>query len=454
MKNLAAFHDYDIRGIYGVEIDEAFFYSLGRAVAAYIGKGPIAVGHDMRLSSPSLSASLASGITDGGIDVVALGLISTEMTYFASGRYDFEANIIVSASHNPPNYNGAKIVKRGVVPLHGGCGLDQLKQLVETDSFAAPIQKGTVSYKTIFNDWIEHALSFIDVSKLKPLKVVVDAGNGMGGPSWSEVMKRLTMLDFIPLYVDPDGTFPHHPADPLKDENVVDLRQTVLAKQADLGLALDGDADRIFFMDELGNKLSGTVATALLADYLLKNGNETILYNAICGRIVKEVVEKRGGRPIRTRVGHSLIKEKMRETGAVFGGEHSGHFYFGANFGAESSLIAGLLVIQLLSQSDKKLSHFARQYNKYPQSGELNFVADNIDAVLDAVERKFGQSAISVDHLDGLSVWFDKYWFILRASKTEPLLRLNVEADNKKDLDLFLWEIVSYLKTQGAVLKQ
>lgn len=453
MKNLTAFHDYDIRGIYKTDIDENFFYLLGRAVATYIGKGPIAVGHDMRLSSPALANSLTRGIVEQGIDVVSLGMISTEMNYFASAKYDFEANVIVSASHNPPNYNGAKIVKKGVVPLHGGFGLDEIKSLMEKESFVEATTKGTVSYKNIFNDWIEHALSFIDQSKLKQLKVVVDAGNGMGGPSWVEVGKRLTMLDFVPLYVEPDGNFPHHLADPLKDENVADLKKMILEKEADLGIALDGDADRIFFMDEAGNKLSGTITTAILADYFLKKGARTILYNAICGRIVKETVEKYHGVPIRTRVGHSLIKEKMKETTGAFAGEHSGHFYFGENYNAESSLIAGLIMIQLISEEAKKLSAIKKTFEKYAQSPEFSFTADNIAAIIEAVEKNYRPQSVSIDYLDGLSVWYNDYWFNIRSSKTEPLLRLNIEADNQKVLAKIQPELVNLITSLGAKAK-
>ncbi len=453
MKNVSAFHDYDIRGIYKTDIDEQFFYLLGRAVATYIGAGPIAVGYDMRLSSPSLATSLTSGIVDQGVDVVSLGMISTEMNYFASAKYDFAANVIVSASHNPPNYNGAKIVKHGVVPLHGGFGLNEIKLLVESETFPVAEKKGIVSYKNIFNDWIEHTLTFVDQSKLKPLKIVVDGGNGMGGPSWVEIMKRLTMLDFIPLYVDPDGNFPHHLADPLKDENTIDLKNTLLSKQADLGIALDGDADRIFFMDEKGNKLSGTVTSAILAEYFLKKGAKKILYSAICGRIIKETVEKYGAIAIRTRVGHSLIKEKMRETSAEFAGEHSGHFYFGSNFAAESSLIAGLLMIEILSETGKNLSKLNAKFSKYASSGELNFVADEIGPIIDAVEKQYTPQAAQIDHLDGLSVWYNNYWFNMRSSKTEPLMRINIEADNEKILTKIKEELVNFVTNLGAKAK-
>lgn len=451
MINLNAFHDYDIRGIYPTEINEDFFYVLGRALATYIGVGPIAVGHDMRLSSPALYKSLIDGITTQGIDVVALGQISTEMHYFASGKYGFAANIVVSASHNPPEFNGAKIVKANVVPLHGSYGLNDLKSLMEKNEFADVEKKGSVSEKNIFAEWVSHALAFIDQNALTPMKVVVDAGNGMGGPAWAELIKRLPMITFIPLYLDPDGTFPHHLADPLKDENVADLKQFILDNKADFGIALDGDADRVFFFDEHGDKLSGTVTTAILADHFLQQKNDsTILYGAICGRVIPEIVAKAGGTAIRTRVGHSFIKEKMKETKAVFAGEHSGHFYFGSNYNADSSLIAGLIMMQIISRQKKSLSTIARCYDIYPSLGEHNFVANDIPSILAELKTKYISNVTTVDELDGLSFWYEDHWFNVRASKTEPLLRLNVEANTHEILDKVSTDLIGFMQSHGA----
>lgn len=450
--DLSAFHDYDIRGIYGKQIDEKFYYALGRALAVYINDQPIAVGHDCRLSSPSLSTSLIQGICDQGVDVIALGMISTEMNYFAAGKYNYAANVIVSASHNPPEFNGAKIVRRGVIPLHGGYGLNEIKEIMQKNAYPTANKKGLVYFKNIFKEWIDHVLTFVNPKEFKNLKVVVDAGNGMGGPSWKEIMKRLTMFDFIPLYLEPDGNFPHHLADPLKDENTEDLKLAIIREKADVGVALDGDADRVFFMDELGTKLSGTITTAIFADYFLSQKKAPILYNAICGKIVADTINKNGGQAIRTKVGHSIIKEQMRKTSAIFAGEHSGHFYFGDNYNAESSLIAGLIMLQIVSKWNNKFSSLRKQYEKYYPSGEMNFVTDNSEKIINLIKDQ-NPKAVSIDFLDGLSVWYKDYWFNIRSSKTEPLLRLNIEAINSNQLNLIKQELLEFITSQGAQLK-
>ncbi len=450
----SSFHDYDIRGIYPTEIDENFYYHLGKALALYVKKGPIAVGHDTRLSSPSLAKSLIKGITDYGLDVVDIGLISTEMHYFASGRYGFEANVIVSASHNPPEYNGAKIVLKGVVPLSGSFGLGELKELINKE-IELPAQKGTVTAQNIFEDWIQHALSFINSQSLnKDLKVVVDAGNGMGGPSW-EKMKDVLPLEIIPLYCNPDGNFPHHIPDPLKPENTKDLSVKIKEEQADIGIALDGDADRLFLVDEKGERVSGTITLALLTDYFInvKKRKGVYMYNVIVGKIVKDIIEQGGCTPHRTRVGHSFIKADMKKMSGVLAGEHSGHYYFGDNFNAESSLIAGLIVLEALSYYKKPLSEILKKYRIYASSGEINFkVADRQEAVSKLKER-FGQEAVDTDDLDGYTFWFNDYWFNVRLSKTEPLLRLNMEADSKDILQEKLQNVVSFIESIGGQRK-
>lgn len=447
--NTSSFHDYDIRGIYPSEINEQFYYHLGKALALYFQKGPIAAGYDARNSSPSLFKNLVQGIIDYGIDVVDLGMISTEMHNFASGKYDFSANIIVSASHNPPEYNGAKILQKGVKALHGNWGLPEIKDLLNQEQPKAS-HPGQVKKQDIFADWLEHALSFIDLNKFKKLTVVVDAGNGMGGPSWTAMQKKLP-LEIIPLYLDPDGDFPNHIADPLKDENIADLVEKVKETKADLGIALDGDADRAFFIDETGRKISGTIATAILTDYLLQKQPGYYLYNAICGRIVKETILKHQGKPLRTRVGHSFIKAKMQELSAIFCGEHSGHFFFGSNYGAESSLIAGLIMLEILSTANIPMSKLVSKFDLYPTSGEINFKVGSVEAVQKAIKAHYQPLAKEVDELDGVSVWFDNYWFNVRGSKTEPLLRLNLEADNLNLLKEKVNEVIKFIKNLGGV---
>jgi len=448
--NTNAFHDYDIRGIYPDQIDEKFFYHLGKAVARYINKGPIGVGHDNRLSSPSLTKSLINGLRDYGVDVVFLGQISTEMHYFASGKYGFAANVVVSASHNPPQYNGAKIVLKGAIPLWGNFGFNEIKKMINEDLPKAA-KRGQLEEKNIFDAWINHALGFIDKDKLKPLKVVVDAGNGMGGPSWLR-MKEILPLKIIPLYCRPDGHFPNHIPDPLKDENTYDLQKKVVEEGADLGIAIDGDADRMFLVDEKGQKISGSNTLALLTDYFIriKKMKGVYMYNVICGRIVKQIIEKNGGTPHRTRVGHSSIKQDMRRLHGILAGEHSGHYYFGTNYNADSSLIAGLTVLQILSETDKSLSKLIGQYNIYPTSGEINFkVADRKEAVRQ-LKEKFGSKTKSIDDLDGYTFWFKDYWFNVRLSNTQPLMRLNMEADNQQILNKKLNEVITFIGLIGG----
>lgn len=429
--NTSIFRDYDIRGTYPDELNEETCYILGRAIAAYMKVSAIGVGHDMRLSSPALFKSLTKGIMDQGTDVVNLGLISTEMHYFASGRHQMPANVIISASHNPANYNGLKIVKQGVVPLHGGFGLPEIKKLSIEQNFPLPAKKGTITNLAVMDEWIKHALSFIDCLGLRRLKVAVDAGNGMGGISWQEV-KKLLPVKIIPMFFEPDGSFPHHLPDPLKSDNSRELSQTIVSQKADMGFALDGDADRFFAFDEKGRMISGTVTTAIIANLLLeKYGPNTVLYNTVCGRIVPQTIEKHGGKALRVRVGHSFIKETMKKENALFAGEHSGHFYFRDNFFADSSLIAGLLFLEYVSKRNIAVSQIVSEFDIYPSSGELNFKVSSTDDVVKSFQTNFFESA-RIDNLDGLSVWFPDWWFNLRTSKTEPLLRLNLEADNEE----------------------
>lgn len=443
------FRDYDIRGTYPDQINEDTFYILGRAIALYLGVSEIAVGHDMRLSSPSLFQALTAGIMDQGTDVVNLGLISTEIHYFASGKYNFPANIIISASHNPANYNGLKIVTRGVVPLHGSFGLPEIKKLALEQNFPDSTKKGITTRKSTMDEWITHALSFIKIEKLVQVKVVVDSGNGMGSVSWEKLIGKIP-VEIIPLYFEPDGNFPHHLPDPLKEENLVDIKKVIIDKRADLGIALDGDADRIFFLDEKGKTVSGTVATSLLAEAVLtKFGPNPVLYNTVCGRAVPETVKRLGGNPIRVRVGHSFIKERMKKENALFAGEHSGHFYFRDNFYADSSLIAGLLILEYLSEQKVPFSQVLSKYDKYPQSGEINYQVNSTDKILTSLETCF-PDALSIDKIDGLSVWYPTWWFSLRSSKTEPYVRLNVEADNKEILEEQLNRLEAQIVSLGG----
>lgn len=443
------FRDYDIRGIYPRQINEGLFYLLGKAIATYLRVNKIAVGRDTRLSSPVLSSSLIQGILDSSVNVVDLGMISTEMHYFASGFYRFPANIIVSASHNPSEYNGLKIVKKGVVPLHGNYGLPEIRKILETQRFSGKKSAGKKESKDILDAWIVHLLKFVDISCLRPLKIIIDAGNGMGGIAWEKLSKYLP-LKIVPLYFKPDGHFPNHLPDPLNENNLAALKKVIQDKKGALGFAIDGDADRLFVLDENGQMVSGTILSALLSLIFLEEyGPFPILYSAVCGQIVPEIIKKNKGIPIRVRVGHSYIKEEMKKRKALFAGEHSGHFYFRDNFFADSSTIAGLVLLMYISKRNVPFSKIIAEFDKYFASGEINFQVANTSDILKKIESKF-INAEKVDHLDGLSVWSKDWWFNLRASKTEPLLRINIEADNKSKLKEKEKELTKLLSSFGA----
>lgn len=446
------FRDYDIRGIYPKEVNEKTYYLIGRAVAVYFKSGEIAVGRDTRLSSPDLFKSLVRGITDQGVNVIDLGLISTEMNYFASGKYGFGANIIVSASHNPPEYNGLKIVKKGVIPLHGTYGLPEIKEMAGKQNFPDYKKKGIITPKDITADWIKHVLSFIDVKSLKPLKVVIDAANGMGGLSWS-LLTDLLPVKIIPLYFEPDGRFPNHLADPLDSKNMVDLQKKIKKIGADLGFAIDGDADRLFIVDDKSQLISGSLTTAMLAKHLLaKNGKRQVLYSVTCSKIVPETISNSGGLPVKTRVGHSFIKTEMRKLKGLFAGEHSGHFYFGDNYNADSSTIAGLLFLEFLSMQKLPLSKLRKQFEKYFSSGEINYYVDDSGKIIHNLISLFKDAKI--DHTDGLTLYSKEWWFNLRLSKTEPLIRLNIEANSKEMLDNRLEYLEEKIISLGGKKKQ
>lgn len=450
--DLGSFHDYDVRGIYGTEINEEFFYHLGKSYALYFKKGPVGVGHDTRASSPALFKAFVDGMTDYGIDVVDLGNISTEMHNYSSTNHEFVANVMITASHNPPEYNGVKSLLHGVIPLHSGFGMPEVKAFMNQE-IPKPETKGTVTKKDIFEEWIQHVLKSIDHEAIKKgMKVVVDAGNGMGGPAWSK-MKDLLPVEIIPLYLDPDGTFPNHVPDPSKDINLQPLIGKVKETGAELGIALDGDADRAVFVDNEGVKLSGTIASAMFAEYFLKKEKGVVIYDATAGMVIRNVAEKNGGTPMRVRVGHSFIKKYMKDNKAVFAGEESGHFYFAQNGGAESSLMAGILMIEIISEKGKPLSEIRKEYDTYARSGETNFKVPDAQVIVDKLIEKYKSLTTSIDELDGYTFWFKDWWFIVRLSKTEPLMRLFMEADTNELLEEHMKEVISVLESNGAVRK-
>jgi phosphomannomutase len=418
------FKAYDIRGVYPDDLNETIADRLGAAFAAFVKAPKVIVGRDMRLSSPPLAAAFIEGVTGQGTDVVDIGEVSSDALYFASGKLD-APGAMFTASHNPPRYNGVKMCLAGAAPIGQDTGLAVIRRLAETDLPPAPTT-GTVATLDIVEDFATHVLSFVNTENIKPSTVVVDAANGMAGKMVPPLFRRLPVR-LVPLYFELDGSFPNHPADPIQIENLKDLRAAVLDEKADIGLAFDGDADRVFLVDEKAEPVSGSITTALVAARILaKNPGAPIVYNLICSRIVPETILANGGKPIRSRVGHSFIKQIMAETGAAFGGEHSGHYYFRDNFRADSGMIASMFVLEALGTENKPLSEVLAPYRKYWNSGELNTeVADPV-AKLKELAEAYADGKL--DWLDGLTVDYPDWWFNARPSNTEPLLRLNVEA--------------------------
>jgi phosphomannomutase len=429
----ALFKAYDIRGIAPEELSPELAYRIGRALVIELKVDAVAVGRDMRTTGPLLSASVIDGIRDQGADVTDLGLVSTDALYFAVGKYGFPAGVMITASHNPPEFNGFKICRDGARAVSFEDGIKQIRDRAIAGDFPALAEKrGDLQSKDVLDAYATHVLGLVDVSAIKPLKIAIDAGNGMAGKTVPVVFKSLP-VKIIPLYFELDGTFPNHLANPIEPENVRDLQKAVLDNGCDLGIAFDGDADRMFLIDEQGRAVGGDMVTAMVAIALLKKHPGTaVCYNLICSRSVPEVIEAHGGRPVRTPVGHSLIKKIMREQDAIFGGEHSGHFYFRDNWYADSGVIAALTVLELISAQGKPLSEVLGPLDTRFRSGEINMRVDNAKTVMQQVEDRFVAEGGSVDHLDGVTVGFPDWWFSLRASNTEPLLRLNVEADTSE----------------------
>ncbi|GHO91210.1 phosphomannomutase/phosphoglucomutase [Reticulibacter mediterranei] len=443
----ALFKAYDIRGVYGENLTDDVAYKIGRAAAQYLNVPEIAVGRDMRLSSPQLATALIRGITDQGVNAVDLGMVTTDALYFAVGKFNYPAGVMITASHNPGKDNGMKFCRAQAAPVSLDTGLADIRDLAVSGNFSEPDHKGQVSKRDIIEDYVQHALSFIDVSKLRPLKVVVDAGNGMAGLMLPRVFKHLP-CQLIPLYFELDGSFPNHPASPIEPENKVDLQKKVRETGADVGAAFDGDADRMFPVDEHGDLIDGSQVTAMVANSLLhKYPGSTILYNLIVSKSVPALVEDLGGKAVRTRVGHSFIKADMRKLNAIFGGEHSGHFYFRDNWFADSGLIALLIVLELISVENKPLSEIIKPLDRGIRSGEINSKVSDAQSKLQALEEKFGKGAQSVDHLDGLTVDYGNWWFNVRPSNTEPLLRLNLEANNQALMEQKRDEVLAFIRS-------
>ena len=437
------FKAYDIRGVYPDEIDEALVRRIGNCFAHFTGAQHLIVGRDMRESSGPLAAAFIEGATLAGADVTDVGLASTDLVYFASGHLD-APGAMLTASHNPASYNGIKLCRSGAAPVGEQTGLQQIKEMVASGVISRGEVAGKVERVDLLDAFGEHVRSFVDPAALKPLSVVADTANGMGGLVVPKVFEGLP-FSLTVLFGELDGSFPNHPADPIQPENLKDLERTVLDLNADIGLAFDGDADRVFLVDDKGVPVSGSTTTAIVAAGILdRHPGETVVHNLICSRAVPEIIREHGGIPVRARVGHSFIKQIMAETGAIFGGEHSAHYYFRDNWRADSGSIAALLVLEQLGRAGVPLSELRKPFERYVQSGEINSRVNDPEAIIDAVAAEF--TSQSQDRLDGLTVDFGEWWFNLRPSNTEPLLRLNLEAPDAAQCEAHTQDVLALIR--------
>ncbi|WP_210588169.1 phosphomannomutase/phosphoglucomutase [Streptomyces sp. GESEQ-35] len=431
---------YDVRGVVPDQWDESLAELFGAAFVQVTGASAIVIGYDMRPSSPGLSGAFARGAAACGADVTEIGLCSTDQLYYASGAFDLPGAMF-TASHNPAQYNGIKMCRAGAAPVGQDTGLTEIRELVEgwmeSGAPEPAATTGTITQRDTLEDYAAHLRSLVDLTPIRPLKVVVDAGNGMGGHTVPTVFDGLP-LTLVPMYFELDGTFPNHEANPLDPANIVDLQKRVREEDADLGIAFDGDADRCFVVDEHGDPVSPSAITALVASReLAKHGGKgTVIHNLITSWSVPEVVKENGGTPVRTRVGHSFIKAEMAKSGAIFGGEHSAHYYFADFWNADTGMLAALHVLAALGGQDGPLSGLVAQYDRYAGSGEINSTVDDQTARLAAIRSAYeGREGVQLDDLDGLTVTSADWWFNVRPSNTEPLLRLNAEARDEATME-------------------
>ena len=442
---------YDVRGVVPDQWDEALAELFGAAFVQVTDATSIVIGHDMRTSSPGLSRAFGRGAAARGADVTEIGLCSTDELYFASGYLDLPGAMF-TASHNPAEYNGIKMCRAGAAPVGKETGLAEIRALVEEWSEGTPMPpaesgEGTITERQLLADYARYLRSLVDLEAIRPLKVVVDAGNGMGGHTVPTVFEGLP-LELDALYFELDGSFPNHEANPLDPKNIVDLQQRVRDTDADIGVAFDGDADRCFVVDERGEPVSPSAVAALVAAReLAKSPGSTVIHNLITSQSVPEVVKENGGTPVRTRVGHSFIKQQMAETGAVFGGEHSAHYYFRDFWNADTGMLAALHVLAALGEQQRPLSELVREYDRYPGSGEINSTVADQEGRTAAVKEAFaGREGVTLDELDGLTVLGNGWWFNLRPSNTEPLLRLNVEGQDTPTVERIRDEVLDLVR--------
>ena len=430
------FKSYDIRGVYPSELNDDIAYAIGRCFVPLLDREPrgptgrsnVVVARDMRPSGESLCDAFAQGASEAGADVVDIGMVSTDALYFAVGRLAFDGGVMITASHNPAAYNGMKFTRSQARAISLDTGLSTIRdRLVSGEMPPKSSMPGALTRRNVLDDFAQHCLSFVERSTIKPLRIAVDAGNGMAGETIPHVFKSLP-CEVVPLYFELDGSFPNHPASPIDPENMIDLQAAVRKHKCDLGVAFDGDADRMFIVDEKSGLIDGSTVTALVAlNTLKRHPGAKILYNLICSRSVPELILKAGGVPIRSRVGHSIIKAEMREQDIVFGGEHSGHFYFRDNWYADSGMIALLACLELFSEANKPVSEVVAPIDTRFRSGEINLRLADIPSKLREIERHYADAQI--DYLDGITIDYPHWWLNVRSSNTEPLLRLNVEGD-------------------------
>ncbi len=445
------FKAYDIRGLYPDALNEDVARQVGRAYVRYLdlSGSRVVVGRDMRLSGEALEEAFVEGVTEAGADVLDIGLVSTDALYFAVGHLGEPGGAMITASHNPKDYNGLKLCREEAIALSGEEGIYQIRDLITSGKLPEPdgSGSGSVEEDDVTDDYAEHCLSFIDAEDLRPLKIVVDAGNGMAGKMLPPIFERLP-FEYVPMYFELDGSFPNHPPNPIEPENMEELQEKVVAEGADFGAAFDGDADRCFLVDEKGVTISGDILATLVAKNVLeKEPGAAIIYSAVCSKALPELVRREGGRPIRTKAGHSIIKPQMRKNNAAFGGEHSGHFYFRDNYFADSGIIAMLTVAELVSRQEDPLSELLAPIDPYVRSGEINSEVEDQEATLEKVEEQYSKrDNPEIDHLDGLTVDFGDWWFNLRPSNTEPLLRINLEAPDEESCRQHLGEIMHRVK--------
>ena len=442
------FKAYDVRGIHPTELDEEGAYRIGRAYVEHFEPRSIAVGRDMRLAAPAMTAALIEGAADGGADVLDVGMVGTEMVYYAVGELGLDGGVCVTASHNPKQYTGMKIVRRGALPVGGDSGLEDVRRVAEA-GFGEVGQRGEVRAEDIWEGFVEKVLSFVDPTAIRPLRVVVDAANGMAGTMLPHVLARLPQLDVVPCYFEPDGSFPNHEPNPLLPENRAFIVEKTRTEEADLGVAYDGDADRCFFVDDRGEFVPGDFVTALLAQAMLRRERGAkILYDVRASWAVPRAIEEAGGVPLVNRVGHAYIKHRMRKEDALFAGEVSAHYYFRDFTQADTGVVPFLVMLDLLSEARKPLSELLAPFReRYFITGEINTPVADVALKLQEIKERYAAEGGRISHLDGISVEFDDWHFNVRPSNTEPLLRLNLEALDEATMERRRDEVVELIRS-------